>query len=118
MSLYEEIGGNEAVNAAVDVFYEKVLADDRVKEFFTDVDMPGQKGKQRKFLAYAFGAPVKYDGKDMRSAHAHLNLTEEHFSAIAEHLQATLEELKVPAELVAQAMEIAASTHDDVLNIE
>jgi hemoglobin len=117
MSLYDEIGGSAAVNAAVDLFYEKVLADDRVKEFFADVDMPGQKGKQRKFLAYAFGAPMKYDGKDMRSAHAHMKLTEEHFSAVAEHLQATLEELNVSAELINQAMEIAASTHDDVLNL-
>jgi hemoglobin len=53
----------------------------------------------------------------MRSAHAHLNLTEEHFAAIAEHLKATLEELNVPADLISQAMEIAASTHDDVLNL-
>jgi hemoglobin len=117
MSLYDEIGGNAAVDAAVDLFYEKVLADDRIKHFFADVDMPGQRGKQRKFLAYAFGAPTKYEGKDMRAAHAHMKLTEEHFSAVAEHLQATLEELDVPTELVAQAMEIAASTHDDVLNL-
>jgi hemoglobin len=117
MSLYDEIGGSEAVSAAVDLFYGKVLADDRVKEFFVDVDMPGQKGKQRKFLAYAFGAPISYTGKDMREAHAHLNLTEEHFSAIAEHLKATLEELNVAEDLISQAMEIAASTHDDVLNL-
>ena len=84
MSLYDKIDGSAAVSAAVDVSYEKVFADDRVKEFFVDVDMPGQKGKQRKFLAYAFGAPINYNGKDMRPAYAHLNLTEEHFTAIAE----------------------------------
>ena len=117
MSLYDDIGGSEAVNAAVDLFYEKVLADDRVSQFFADVDMPGQRGKQRKFLAYAFGAPINYDGKDMRSAHAHLKLTEEHFNAVAEHLRATMEDLNVPSELIDQAMAIAASTHDDVLNL-
>ncbi len=117
MSLYDEIGGNDAVTAAVDLFYEKVLADDRVKHFFDDVDMPGQRGKQRKFLAYAFGAPVKYDGKDMRAAHAGMNLTEEHFGAIAEHLQATMKELNVPDELIGQAMKIVAGTHDDVMNL-
>ena len=108
MSLYDEIGGNEAVSAAVDLFYEKVLADHRVKQFFTDVDMPGQRAKQKKFLAYAFGAPMKYDGKDMRSAHANMDLTEEHFNAIAGHLRATMEDLNVPEELIDQAMEIAA----------
>ena len=76
----------DAINAAVDIFYEKVLADDRVKQFFDDVDMPGQIGKQRIFLAYAFGGPVKHTGKDLRSAHSHLNLSEEHFVAIAENL--------------------------------
>ena len=117
MSLYDDIGGNAAVSASVDLFYEKVLADDRVKQFFTDVDMSGQKGKQRKFLAYVFGAPIEYDGKDMRSAHAHMDLTEEHFGAIAEHLRATMEDLNVSEELISQAMEIAAGTHDDVLNL-
>jgi hemoglobin len=117
MSLYNDIGGSAAVNAAVDLFYEKVLADDRVKHFFADVDMAGQRGKQRKFLAYAFGAPMMYDGKDMRSAHADMKLTEEHFNAIAEHLRATMEDLNVPGELIDQAMKIVAGTHDDVLNL-
>ncbi|MCP4814164.1 MAG: group 1 truncated hemoglobin, partial [Planctomycetaceae bacterium] len=61
--------------------------------------------------------PMHYTGKDMRSAHAHLNLKEEHFTAIAEDLKATLEELNVEAGLISQAMEIVASTHDDVLNL-
>jgi hemoglobin len=117
MSLYDDIGGSAAVNAAVDLFYEKVLADDRVKHFFVDVDMSDQRGKQRKFLAYAFGAPIKYDGKDLRSAHAGMKLTEEHFNAIAEHLRATMKDLNVPGDLIDQAMEIVARTHDDVLNV-
>jgi len=90
-SLYDSLGGNKAVFAAVDIFYRKVLSDDRVNHFFDTVDMDKQRGKQRKFLAYAFGAPLNYDGKDMREAHKHLDLTEEHFTAIAENLQGTLE---------------------------
>ena len=117
MSLYDAIGGSEAVNTAVDLFYEKVLADDRVKQYFEDVDMPGQRGKQKKFLAYAFGAPTKYDGQDLRAAHADMKLTEEHFNAIAEHLRATLEDLNVPSELIDQAIGIVAGTHDDILNL-
>ena len=116
-SLYEQIGGKNAVEAAVDRFYDKVLADDRIKGFFDAVDMQRQRGKQKIFLAYAFGGPVKYSGKDMRAAHAHLSLTEEHFAAVAENLQETLEELSVPPALIKQVMEIAASTHDDVLNL-
>ncbi len=117
-SLYERIGGKAAVDAAVDLFYEKVLADDRIKHFFNDVDMQSQRGKQKIFLTYAFGGPVNYSGEDMRSAHKHLNLTELHFQAVAEDLQASLEELQVPSDLINEVMAIAGSTHDDVLNIQ
>ncbi len=115
--LYDRIGGKGALDAAVELFYTKVLSDDRIKQFFDTVDMDIQRGKQKAFLAFAFGAPVKYSGKDMRAAHAELELTEKHFGAVAENLQNTLEEMGVPSELIAEVMAIAASTHDDVLNL-
>jgi hemoglobin len=120
MSLYDSIGGEAAVNAAVDIFYRKVLTDDRISDFFDDVDMDRQAAKQKAFLTYAFGGPANYTGKDMRAAHAHLvarGLNESHFTAVAENLQSTLQELNVPMELIDQVMAIAASTHDDVLNL-
>jgi hemoglobin len=119
-SLYEKIGGQAAVDAAVDIFYRKVLKDDTISAFFDNVDMNKQIIKQKSFLTVAFGGPNKYTGKDMREAHAPLvkrGLNESHFSAVAGHLQATLEELNVPADLVSQVMTIAASTHDDVLGL-
>lgn len=115
-SLYHKLGGKAAINAAVDAFYVKVLADKRVNHFFEDVNMSRQHNKQKAFLAAAFGGPEPWTGKDMRKAHASLNLNETHFNAIAGHLQTTLQELKVPADLIAQVMAIAASTKDDVLN--
>ncbi|MCB1533108.1 MAG: group 1 truncated hemoglobin [Alphaproteobacteria bacterium] len=116
-SLFEKIGGKPAVDAAVDLFYEKVLADPRINHFFTDVDMTRQRSHQKAFLAYAFGGMESYEGRSMREAHKHLDLNEEHFGAVAEHLQATLEELGVPEDLTGEVMTIAANTHDDVLNL-
>lgn len=116
-SLYEQIGGADAVNAAVDIFYRRVLTDPVIMDFFDDVDMDRQIGKQKAFLTMAFGGPNNYTGKDMREAHKHLNLKEEHFTAVAGHLQGTLEELNVPQDLIDQVMAIAGSTHDDVLNL-
>jgi hemoglobin len=116
-SLYERLGGRDAVRAAVDIFYEKVLADPILQEKFTNTDMNRQKAHQRAFLTYAFGGPNEYAGKDLREGHKHLNLKEEHFTAVAGHLQATLEELNVPQDLINEVMAIAASTHDDVLNL-
>ena len=117
-TLYEKIGGEAAVNAAVDIFYRKVLADYRINRFFDNTDMDQQIAKQKAFFTMAFGGPNNYTGQDMRNAHARLvkmGLNASHFDAVMEHLGATLTELNVPAELIAQAAAIAESTRNDVL---
>src|SRR5690606_11849645 len=98
MSIYEKLGGAGSIDAAVDIFYRKVLADERISHFFDTVDMEAQHVKQKAFLTMAFGGPNGYTGKDMREAHKHMNLTEEHFTAVAENLAATLQELGVSEE--------------------
>ncbi|MBI3903613.1 MAG: group 1 truncated hemoglobin [Nitrosomonadales bacterium] len=117
MSLYDEIGGEAAINAAVDVFYRKVLKDDRIKHYFDGLDMVKQAAKQKAFLTLALGGPNNYTGEDMRKGHAHLKgLNDSHFDAVMENLGATLTELNVPGHLIAQAAAIAESTRKDVLN--
>ena len=115
-TLFERIGGENAVDAAVDVFYKKVLADDRIKDFFENLDMVAQANKQKKFLTMAFGGPHNYTGLDMRQGHAHLALTDEHFDAVVENLGATLKELGVADSDIAEVAKIAESTRNDVLN--
>ena len=117
-NLYDKIGGDAAVDAAVDIFYRKVLADDRISSFFEGVDMEKQAAKQKAFLTMAFGGPHNYTGKDMREGHAHLvakGLNDSHFDAVMENLGATLQELNVPDELIQEAAAIAESTRNDVL---
>lgn len=143
-SLYEQLGGAAAVNAAVDIFYRKVLADERISHFFDDVDMNKQSAKQKAFLTMAFGGPHQYTGKHMREAHAHLadrswknyglinrlqvsrkhgepqyeierGLKDSHFDAVLENLRNTLTELGVAEHLIAQVDAIAESTRGDVL---
>ena len=115
ISIYNRLGGEPAMDAAVDIFYRKVLADPRISNFFDDVDMDRQRAKQKAFLSFAFGGPNAYSGKDMRAAHARMNLTEAHFDAVMEHLGATLTELGVPADLLGEAAAIALGVKDDVL---
>jgi len=115
-SLYQKLGGKAAIDAAVELFYTKLLADDRVKHIFDDVDMKRQRRRQKEFLSAAFGGPIAWSGKDLRTAHEGLNLKEIHFQAVAENLQKSLEELKVPKNLIDQVMTIAGSVRNDVLN--
>jgi hemoglobin len=117
-TIYEQIGGSAAVDAAVDLFYDKVLADDTINGFFQSVDMKKQRAKQKAFLTMVFGGPNNYTGDDLRSAHAPLvakGLGDLHFDAVAKHLQATLDQLNVPADLKTQIMTIAGSVRNDVL---
>ena len=115
-SLYQRLGGKAAIEAAVELFYVKVLADERVNFFFEDINMNTQKRKQKEFLSAALGSPVAWTGKDMRKAHKNLDLKEADFAAIAEHLHATLVELGIGEDLIAEVMAIVGSTKDDVLN--
>lgn len=118
-TLYEKLGGEKAVNAAVELFYRKVLADDRISQFFDDVDMDRQMAKQKAFLTMAFGGPNNYTGQDMRKGHAHLlkrGLNDSHVNAVLENLAATLKELGVPDDLIGQVKGIAESVRNDVLS--
>ena len=116
-SLFTRIGGMDAVTAAVDIFYAKVLEDDRVKHFFRHIDMTKQAGKLKAFMAYAFGAPLPYSGKALRDAHQHMHLTEMHFDAVAEQLVATLHQLEVPQVLIDEVVSVVLTTKNDVLNL-
>ena len=93
LTLFEQLGGEAAVDAAVDVFYRKVLSDYRINRFFDGVDMDTQAAKQKAFLTMAFGGPNNYSGKDMRDAHAKfvkMGLDDSHFDAVVEKLAETL----------------------------
>lgn len=115
-TVFDKLGGAAAIDAAVDIFYRKVLADDRISHFFDTIDMAAQHQKQKAFLTMAFGGPNNYSGKDMRTAHQGMNLTEEHFTAVAEALVATLQDLDVTQADIDSVIDIALSVKDDVLN--
>jgi hemoglobin len=118
-SLYDELGGEPAVSAAVEVFYRKMLMDDRVAHFFDDIDMDRQIAKQKGFLTMVFGGPNHYTGKSMREGHRHLvarGLDDSHVDIVLEHLGDTLRELGVGEEKIAEVARLANSVRDDVLD--
>ena len=118
-SIYDQIGGAASVDAAVDIFYKKMLSDDRVSHFFDSVDMDGQRAKQKGFLTMVMGGPNEYTGKDMREGHKHLiekGLNDSHVDIVIEHLGSTLAELGVPADIIGQIASVAEGARNDVLN--
>lgn len=117
-SLYDRIGGDYAVNAAVDSFYEKVLEDRRINRFFDGISMDAQIGKLKSFLKMAFGDRSVYSAERLRTAHAPLvaqGMGDAHVDALIEHMQDTLQEQNIPGALIEEAIAVINSYRDDVL---
>ena len=99
-SVFEQIGGKPAVSAAVDGLYERLLADPVLAPYFTGTDMERLKRHMRAFMVAALGGPGLYAGRDMRTAHAGLNVTHDAFDRVVAHLVDTLASLDVPLEII------------------
>ena len=115
MSIYDSIGGAPAVRAAVDDFYERVLADPKLAPFFTGTDMSRLKAHQRAFIAAAIGGPEIFAGRDMASAHTGLGITDADFDAVVGHLVGTLTGLGVPEETIGQIGSALAPLRPDIV---
>ncbi|RKN40150.1 group I truncated hemoglobin [Streptomyces hoynatensis] len=94
-SLFDQLGGETAVAAVVDLFYGRVLADEALAGHFTGVDIDRLKRHQRRFIGQALGATRPYSGRSMRHAHRHLGITDADFDRVVAHLAASLAEAGV-----------------------
>ncbi|RBO88271.1 hemoglobin [Nocardia puris] len=100
--IFERIGGYEALEAVVEDFYVRVLADGELSPFFSGTTMARLKGKQVEFFAAVLGGPEPYHGASMKSVHQGRGITMHHFELVAGHLSGALADAGVPPELVAQ----------------
>ena len=99
-TLYDNLGGKTAIVAVVDDFVNNVGADKRINAFFAaDVKDPARmakfKGNLVDQICQAAGGPCKYTGKDMKTAHAGMGITEANFTALVEDLVKSLNKFKV-----------------------
>jgi hemoglobin len=96
-SLYERLGGIDAITAVVDDFVGRTTTDPRIKERFFNTDPVHLKKMLVELVCMATGGPCKYSGRDMSTAHAGMDLVDEEFGALVENLQGTLDKFHVPA---------------------
>ena len=113
-SIYSQIGGHEALEAVVNDFYERVLADAELAGFFTGTNMARLKGKQVEFFAAALGGPDPYTGAPMRQVHQGRGITVHHFGLVADHLAASLAAAGVPADTVGQILGAIAPLSEEI----
>ncbi len=95
-SLYERLGGKPAIVAVVDAFVGNVARDTRINSRFATTDIPKLKGHLVDQVCFATGGPCTYRGRDMKTTHAGMGITNMEFSALVEDLVAALNSLQVP----------------------
>ena len=95
-SLYDRLGGQTAITAVVDDFVGNVAADKRINGFFANTDIPRLKRLLVEQICAGTGGPCTYTGRDMRTAHTGMRITDAHFNALVEDLVKSLDKFKVP----------------------
>jgi hemoglobin len=107
-SLYDRLGGKDAITAVVGEFLNNVTADARINTFFKNTNAENLKTKLVSQICEATGGPCKYQGMDMKTAHtpanlkrassgAHDKIGETEFAALVEDLSKALDKFNVPA---------------------
>lgn len=114
-TLYEKLGGAEAIESVVRAFYKRVLADDQLRGFFANTNMDFQTQQQIKFLSMALGGPNEYRGASMADAHKDLAITEHHFGLVAGHLVATLREAGAGQEEIEAVVALVGPLKADIV---
>jgi len=117
--LYETIGGNGVVSAAIESFYDRVMGDETLRHFFASTDMARLRSGQSMFVSMLLGGRVVYTGRDMSAAHAcarSQGLTDSHYDAFLAHFRAALDEVGVKPEKAAKVMELLEAKRGTVLN--
>lgn len=94
---FQGLGGKPGIKKIVEAFIPLILADPRIKESFTDIDMKNLAMRLEEQFCDLSGGPCKYQGKDMKEIHDGLNITSAQFNALAEDLQVAMEKVGVPS---------------------
>ena len=116
-SLYERLGGQAAITAVVDDFVANVAADKRINGQFANTNIPRLKMLLVEQICAGTGGPCQYTGRDMKSAHVHLQISEANFAALVEDLSRTLDKFKVPQTERGELMAVLGPMKSDIVTV-
>jgi hemoglobin len=117
-SLYERLGGINAITAVVENFRDRVAGDDRINQKFAKTDL----GRLRKMLidqvCEAAGGPCRYTGRSMKDAHTGMKVTGGEFDALVQDLVATLNQFKVGKNEQDELLGVLGPLRADIVEVE
>jgi len=120
-SLYERVGGVYPIAAVVDDFIERLLVNDTlnanpaISEARQRVPKQGLKFQVTALVCQVTGGPCTYGGRDMKSSHAHLGISEREWQAMLAEFRKTLDHFSVPAAEQAELVAIVNGTKADIV---
>jgi hemoglobin len=115
-TIYELIGGEDALAGVIDDLYARVTADPRLRTYFTGVPPARLKGRQVEFFGSALGGPQSYTGASMRDAHRGRGIEQEHFDLVAAHLEDALRSAGVPGPTVQEIISVVAPLAPEIVS--
>ncbi|HKZ76729.1 MAG TPA: group 1 truncated hemoglobin [Pyrinomonadaceae bacterium] len=117
-SLYERLGGSDALKAVVDDFVGRAAGDDRINKKFGKTDIHRLKFYLVEQLCAATGGPCKYTGRDMKTTHKNMKVTEGEFNALVEDLVASLDHFNVPEKEKNELLGILGPLKDQIVEVK
>lgn len=117
-TIFEAVGGHDALHAVVETFYMRLVTDRNLCKYFLSISMGKMRWLQQAFLTWQLGGPNEYTGTDMRSAHAHLGISDDDYDATVEHLVAAVlyHAPECPKSILLALAKLAESLRDDIVS--
>jgi len=116
-SLYDRLGGKTAITAVVDEFVAKVAADTRINDHFATTDIPKLKRHLVDQVCAASGGSCVYTGRDMKTTHAGMRLTNADFDALVQNLVTALDKFKVGEREKQELLALLSPMRKDIVEV-
>ena len=117
-SLYDRLGGGDAINALTESWVARVGGDDRANGKFVRTDIERLMKEVVDQLCEATGGPCTYTGRSMLETHAGMKVTAGEFELVMQHLGATLDELNVPKTEQDELVDLLRPMRADIVEVE
>jgi len=117
-TLYERLGGLDAIKAVVEDFRDRVAGDDRINLKFARTDLARLTKMLTDQVCEATGGPCQYKGRSMKEAHAGMKVTKGEFNALVEDLVATLKQFKVPSAEQDELLAILGPLKSEIVEVD
>ena len=117
-SLYERLGGLDAIHAVVDATVARQGADERIARKFARTDLGRLKANFADLICETTGGPCTYTGRSMQETHDGMAVTAGEFDVVMQHLGATLDEFNVPKTDQDELVALIMPMRDDIVEVE